>query len=77
MPGAIPFTRADRELGSLVRSYWTNFAKAGDPNGKGLPHWDESAPGERLLAITNDRVSSSDDPRSEILDRLESRRPKD
>jgi para-nitrobenzyl esterase len=74
VPGAIPFTRADRELGSLMRSYWTNFAKTGDPNGKGLPHWDASAPGERLLAITNDRVSSSDDPRSEVLDRFESRR---
>ncbi len=20
-------------------SYWTNFAKHGDPNGEGLPHW--------------------------------------
>jgi para-nitrobenzyl esterase len=20
-------------------SYWTNFAKTGNPNGKGLPHW--------------------------------------
>lgn len=76
VPGAVPFTRADRELGNLVRSYWTNFAKTGDPNGQGLPHWDASAPGERLLAITNDRVSSGDDPKSEVLDRLERRSPK-
>ena len=71
--GAGLFTRADRELGNLMRSYWTNFAKTGDPNGQGLPHWDASVPGDRLLAITNDRVSSGDDPQSAVLDRLERR----
>jgi len=76
VPGAVPLTRADRELGNLLRGYWTNFARTGDPNGQGLPHWDASAPGDRLLVITNERVSSGDDPVSETLDRLERRRPK-
>jgi len=22
-----------------MRAYWTNFAKRGDPNGKGVPSW--------------------------------------
>jgi para-nitrobenzyl esterase len=30
---------ADSALSELMSSYWTNFAKAGDPNGAGLPAW--------------------------------------
>ena len=28
-----------RALAERVSSYWVNFARAGDPNGKGLPRW--------------------------------------
>jgi para-nitrobenzyl esterase len=30
---------ADRKLSDEVRTYWTNFAKAGNPNGAGVPAW--------------------------------------
>ncbi len=29
----------DRKLSEEMMDYWTNFAKNGDPNGEGLPHW--------------------------------------
>jgi len=28
-----------KPLSGMMMSYWTNFAKHGDPNGEGLPHW--------------------------------------
>jgi para-nitrobenzyl esterase len=33
------WSRADLKLAEQMSSYWTNFAKSGDPNGQGLPMW--------------------------------------
>jgi para-nitrobenzyl esterase len=32
-------TDTDLTLADRMSSYWTNFAKTGDPNGTGLPTW--------------------------------------
>ncbi|WP_159520704.1 carboxylesterase/lipase family protein [Sunxiuqinia indica] len=33
------FTESDRQLSETMGTYWTNFAKYGDPNGEGVPEW--------------------------------------
>jgi para-nitrobenzyl esterase len=33
------FTGADRKIAEVMSSYWANFIRTGDPNGKGVPHW--------------------------------------
>ncbi len=35
----LPWRPEDRALSDLMSSYWSNFAKTGDPNGTGLPGW--------------------------------------
>jgi para-nitrobenzyl esterase len=34
-----PLKWEDHEISRIMSSYWTNFAKTGDPNGEGLPGW--------------------------------------
>ncbi|HKJ74825.1 MAG TPA: carboxylesterase family protein, partial [Alphaproteobacteria bacterium] len=33
------YTKSDHEISDAMATYWTNFAKTGDPNGKGVPQW--------------------------------------
>ena len=59
----------DRKLSELMMSYWTNFAKTGDPNGKGLPPWPRYNKGDELIHLDSDVTSGPDDrrPRYEFL----------
>jgi para-nitrobenzyl esterase len=35
------YNQDDMKLGEMMSTYWTNFAKFGDPNGENLPVWPE------------------------------------
>jgi len=38
----------------MMSSYWTNFAKTGDPNGPGLPPWPAFVPSEQKVMVFDD-----------------------
>jgi para-nitrobenzyl esterase len=59
----------DRTLSDQMMSYWTNFAKTGDPNGAGLPTWPRYGKDDSLIHL-NDPITSGPDtlrPRYEFL----------
>ena len=35
----LPWRPEDKKLSELISTYWSNFAKTGDPNGDNLPRW--------------------------------------
>ena len=47
-------TPKDQSVVGLLQSYWTNFAKTGNPNGPGLPVWNALAPASPQTLVVND-----------------------
>ncbi|HMD77420.1 MAG TPA: carboxylesterase family protein [Terracidiphilus sp.] len=67
-PGAV-WRPEDRKLSEQMMSYWTNFAKTGDPNGPGLPEWPKYDKDDSLLHLDSTITSGPDTlrPRYEFL----------
>jgi para-nitrobenzyl esterase len=65
------YSHKDQDVSRTMRSYWTNFAKNGDPNGSGMPAWRPQSARDDLLLISNSGIVCGADPMKERLDLIE------
>lgn len=67
-PGSV-WRPEDRILSEQMMSYWTNFAKTGNPNGPGMPVWPKDGADDSLIRLDSTITSGPDAlrPRYEFL----------
>jgi len=68
-----PWQSVDDSLAMILSSYWVNFAKTGNPNGEGLPHWPKYDGGKNMVMIFNEQPQAQRLPNKEALDLLYSK----
>jgi para-nitrobenzyl esterase len=63
------FTPEDYKVSEVMQTFWTNFAKTGDPNGGGLPHWPkyDAAGNWQLMRLSSDSGAAPDPHRERYL----------
>jgi para-nitrobenzyl esterase len=67
----LAWTAQDRRLADLMSDYWTNFAKRGDPNGPGLPHWPAYDVAHEQTMLLSDGPHAIDMPHARALEFLD------
>jgi len=72
-PGGESVPPEDKEVARIMSAYWVNFARTGNPNGKGLPKWSVYSPKKnKILDVQSDgKPVSKPDPRKARLDVIE------
>lgn len=62
------WTEADRRLSRTMMSYWVNFARMGNPNGRGLPHWPAYNEKDQEVMDLGTRIEARQEPDRRRLD---------
>ena len=72
-PPPPPPSLDDKEVAKMMNAYWVNFAKTGNPNGKGFPEWPVYSPKtNEILDIQPDgKPVGKPDPRKARFDVIE------
>jgi para-nitrobenzyl esterase len=65
----LPWTAEDRQVSGILATYWSNFARTGDPNGAGLPRWPvyRASDGYQVMHLKPDSVAAPDERRGRYL----------
>ena len=61
----------NKVLADKVMNYWIQFAKTGNPNSPGLPHWPEYTVSRKRYLIFDDEISIEKDLRKRVSDTLD------
>jgi len=70
-PKDAKLTVGDRAISETMSTYWTNFAKHGNPNGPGVPVWPEFTTKNRQLMYFHDTATVGPVPSADALEVLD------
>ena len=65
-----PLEPADTELANVMSTYWANFVKTGNPNGKGLPNWPAYSTADKRIMELDTQPKAKSIPDGAALDFL-------
>jgi para-nitrobenzyl esterase len=63
-----PWEPVDRQLANTMSTYWGNFVKTGNPNGKGLPTWPAYTTSDNKIMILGEKLGAKTLPDKAALD---------